>query len=145
MRPCKLNRVALPHATCHTHCNQDGATMAPWMELMPNFLGAAEALVLGSSTYPRPCSGYSTELEKKLCFCHYHPGTGTYVWPFSTGNRKCRDAIQCTYALDPILQKDCTGVVDDLEFNGQAQCVDEPSGFECSTGGTFSAWMWPPI
>jgi hypothetical protein len=95
----------------------------------------AAALLLGSSTYPRPCSGYTSDTDKKLCFCHYHPGTGTYVWPFSTGANKCRQAIECKYTFPTLSSCSATLVADDTEFNGQTQCLKQPSGFECSTGG----------
>jgi hypothetical protein len=98
-------------------------------------LAAAAVRVLGSSKYPRPCSGFSG-IEQQICFCHYHQGAGTYVWPFSTTiAKKCRQAVECK-PPNPKL-KDCpaTTVADDVEFNGETRCLLEPSGFECSTGG----------
>jgi hypothetical protein len=98
------------------------------------FLSASAALVLGSGTYPRPCSGFSG-FEQQKCFCQYHPTGGSYVWPFSTGKMKCRQVIYC-HVADPSL-RDCptNAVADDLEFNGVAQCFPEPDNFECSIGG----------
>jgi hypothetical protein len=95
----------------------------------------AAALVLGNKTYPRPCSGYASDTEKEFCFCHYHPGTGTFVWPFSSGNNKCRQAIECKYTVPTLTCCPPTTMADDVEFNGQTRCLDQPSGFECSTSG----------
>jgi hypothetical protein len=92
-------------------------------------------LLLGSNSYPRPCSGYPSDTDKKMCFCRYHPGTGTYVWPFSSGNSKCRQAIECKYNVPSLTDCPGTTVADDLEYNGQTQCMKQPSGFECATGG----------
>jgi hypothetical protein len=90
--------------------------------------------VLGNSTYPRPCSGF-TGFEQQKCFCHYHPTGGTYVWPFSNAAMKCREAIHCKDP-DPYLYS-CpeTAVADDVEYNGNTRCLPEPANFNCSTGG----------
>jgi hypothetical protein len=102
----------------------------------------AAALLLGNNTYPRPCSGYASDTDKKLCFCHYHPGNGDYVWPFSSEANKCREAIQCRYTV-PTLTSCTTGTVaDDLELNGKTLClkVDDGYTFNCSTGGKKCGW-----
>jgi hypothetical protein len=111
--------------------------MAGWNVL--TISPAAAAFVLGSSTYPRPCSGYASEAERMMCFCHYHPEGGTYVWPFSSGNQKCRQAIQCQFR-NPTLTPCPEGTVaDDLELNGETQCAPQPERFDCSNGGAPSS------
>jgi hypothetical protein len=102
-------------------------------------LAAATALLLGNSTYPRPCSGMTSESDQKTCFCQYHQGNGTYVWPFSRqASRKCRDSIKCNNMGSLTVSKSCNEVMDDLDYNGYAECLAPASGtFNCSTGGTI--------
>jgi hypothetical protein len=96
---------------------------------------AAAALVLGSSTYPRPCSGFSG-MDQQKCFCDYHPSGGEYVWPFSDNKKKCREVMSCK-STNPF-PKACRmgNIANDEGFNGQSRCIKQPDGYNCGTGGT---------
>jgi hypothetical protein len=120
-------------------CNRDGGLTIALMITRLCCCCTAAALMLGRSDYPRPCSGIASDIKKRLCFCHYHQGNGTYVWPFSTdSSRACRESIKCDNMEALVVQKcGAKQVADDLEFNGYTRCLKEPDNFGCSTGGTI--------